>query len=87
MDAADKARLAKREGGYKEIKVQALLVGGGDVTPQLAFTFVAKDRCRKECGPSEEYFSLVATGAEECDLPVAYREELAALYPSPQSRY
>jgi cation transport regulator ChaC len=76
MNNGDKEALKKREGGYKEIAVEAYLIDEEDVTPQRAFTFVGEVICTKNCGPTDEYLAIVIRGASSRGLSEGYCEQI-----------
>jgi cation transport regulator ChaC len=80
VDESGKKALIQREGGYQQCPLKPLLlqdVADHDkVRPIDAFTFIAKARCTRSCGPSEDYLKLVLEGARSRNLPHEYIKDI-----------
>ncbi|HEY3456485.1 MAG TPA: gamma-glutamylcyclotransferase family protein [Bryobacteraceae bacterium] len=79
----DRTRLKERERGYEEIpRITVYLLSPnpkGNPKELTAFTFAATNECPQRCGPPAAYLDLIITGAEERNLPLAYRQPLVRL--------
>jgi hypothetical protein len=73
LDGKDMELLRARDGGYREIELDAVLLPDDDTpTYSKVASFVAKEICEDRCGPSQSYLDLVIRGAEQRRLPSDY---------------